>query len=142
MCLKLNKLILNEQVENKIVELVETEMNKENVVIFYQLVTLFNLNKFQQQLRSKVHITYYLVTIRATFLELNYKSVVKILDNSELEIIQHLGVRDAINIWVQYKSEERSKYEMKFFKKLFRLRKVEGISHIARRKSFFNWINK
>ena len=85
-------------------------MNNKNVVLCYQSANIFNLEKYQQPLRSKVHITYHLVANRATFLELDYESVRKILGDSELETIPQLEHSDAVNQWIQHKSEERGRF--------------------------------
>ena len=102
--LKLNKFILNEE-ENKTTELIESKMSNKNVEIFYQLGNNFNLQKFQQQLRSKAHITYHLVANRAKFLELDIDSVIETLKG--LQTIPQLELRDAANEWVKSDPDQR-----------------------------------
>ena len=91
-------------------EIVESKVSNENVVIFYQLANIFNLQKFQQQLRSKAHITYHLVANRAKFLDLDYKSVDNILNNSEFGAILEFQLGNAAVEWLQHKSEERGRF--------------------------------
>ena len=80
-------------------------MSKKNFKIFYQLGNYFNLQKFQQQLRSKAHITYHLVANRAKFLELDIDSVIETLKG--LQTIPQLELRDAANEWVEYDPDQR-----------------------------------
>ena len=102
--LKLNKFILNEE-ENKTTEFIESKMSNKNVEIFYQLGNNFNLQTFQQQLRSKTHITYHLVANRDRFLELDIDSVVETLKG--LQTIPQLRLEDAANEWVEYDPDKR-----------------------------------
>ena len=136
--IKINKILLNEDVESKIHEYIKDKKDIKNVFSFYPLAKLLNLSRPAKAVF--IHIECYFTTLVETqnFLELDYTFISRILASSGLLITSELEVYNAANEWLSYKIGERSMFAKDLLQKVrLPLLSAEALRFLLNKSSSF-----
>ena len=80
-------------------------------MLFYQLVVQFKLTDLNITVFRYIERCFSMIVDTKSFIELDIKTVSKILASSSLQIDSEVEVYNAANKWLNCNSEERSKFE-------------------------------
>ena len=108
--IKSKKLSLNENGWNEYYEFKMDKLKIGNAAFFYQVANIFYLQGLQKTVFSCIKRCFSMVVETKSFLELDYMSTRRILAESKLQIFSELEVYNAVNTWLRYNVEERSKF--------------------------------
>ena len=108
--LKANKLILNEDEENKLSKQIEQRVSVDKVAILYSLSKLFNLSSLSEVSLLCMERCFAMFADSRDFLELEFAAVSKLLSSKELHIDSELQVFNATSDWLSHDATERSKF--------------------------------
>ena len=108
--LKANKIFLNEDAESEICKIAEHKIKVYNATALYNTSILYNFPGLSKLSLRLIERCFSKIAGSPKFLELNFKSVAKILSSDELNIDSELQVYFAANDWLSYNVEERSKF--------------------------------
>ena len=107
--LKLNALVLNQNVENKISRYIHGRMAFKNVLIFYQFSRVFGLSSLYRQSLNCVERCFTMLAETRNLLELDYTAIVKLLGSNQLHITSELEVFNLADAWLSHNIEEHTK---------------------------------
>ena len=137
--LKRNKLILNEDVENILIEYIKKEVKNEKVVFYCQLAHTFEITELAKITIAYIHRFFTMIAESPEFLELSFYLVSKILSSSQLEITSEMEVSNAINFWINHCLKQRNKYALCLLKKVrLPLLSDYALKHILVKSSSFS----
>ena len=108
--------MLIEDFEKEIYNNIKEKSNIQNVVAIYYFFRLFNLSSVSKKSFQFIERCFPILVDSTPFLELEFKSISKILSSSELNIDSELEVFEAVVSWLGHK-KERSKYAKHLFLK-------------------------
>ena len=108
--LKLNKLLLNKNIENKISEYIHDKTIIQKVITFYHLASIFELPNLARKSLSCIERCFTMLAETPMFLELRYTLIAKVLISSHLHITSELEVFNAANGWLSHNLNERRKF--------------------------------
>ena len=80
------------------------------VTTHYQFAKLFRLTKLSEKSFGYIQRCFEMVVETQNFLELDFTFVAKILSSSGLHITSEVQVFDAVDDWINYNKQERSKF--------------------------------
>ena len=116
--LKLNKLMLNEDENLKVLNWMKDKVAKNNVLTIYSLAKLYKLANFSDSSLLYIERCFQIVVETQNFLHLDFNLVVKILSSSELNIHSEVEVFNSAIAWLKHNIEERSKYSKQLLSKV------------------------
>ena len=90
-------------------KLIESKLNIKNTAVIYSVSQLFNCSIVSKALLEFIERCFPMFVDSTSFLELDYKHILKILSTSELNIDSEMEVFNAIVSWLGH-NKERSKY--------------------------------
>ena len=111
--LKDDKVMLVEDKERKKYKLIESKVSVKNVAVLYFISQLFNCSVVSKALLEFIERFFPMFVDSTSFLELDFKHILKIVSTSELNIDSEMEVFNAVVSWLGHK-KERSKYAMIF----------------------------
>ena len=94
-------------------KLIESKLNIKNTAVIYSVSQLFNCSVMLKALLELVEQFFPMFFDFTSFLELDFKHILKIVSTSELNIDSEMEVFNAVVSWLGHK-KERSKYAMIF----------------------------
>ena len=109
--MKLNKMFLNENEDNKIKKTIISKIDKKNCLVVYCLSNIFELSNSIKVSMSLIEQCFSLFADSDNFLELEFYYIIKILSSSGLNIDSELQVFSAADSWLSHDITERSKHE-------------------------------
>ena len=115
--LKENETVLNEVLEKELYKTVEVKINASNVAALYNFSQLFSSSNVSKPPLQFIERCFPMFVDSTSFLELDFKSVSKILSSSELNIDSEMEVLSAVVAWLGHK-KERKIYAKKLFLKI------------------------
>ena len=115
--LKNDKVMLVEDKGREKYKLIESKLNIKNVALFYSLSQLFNCTIVSKDLLEFIERCFPMFVDSTSFLELDFKIILKILSSSELNLDSEMEVFNAIVFWLGH-NKERSKYAKGLFLKV------------------------
>ena len=107
---KLNKLMLKNDIN--INKFILDKINVENATTFYKLAKLYKISIVKLSL-SYIDRCFTMVVKSQNFLELDYKTVTKILKSCKLSVQTELEVFRSANNWLKYNTKKRNKFAKK-----------------------------
>ena len=125
--LKLNRLLLHKDVENKFVKYMADNITVEKVATYYKVASLFSLFLLYKQSLCYVERCFPMVADSLNFVNLDYNLVAKVVSRSELHIDSELQVYYALDKWLSHNIIERSKYAVDLMLKI----RLSLLSHHA-----------
>ena len=108
--LKTNSVLLNEVKGNETCKDLEIKINFNNAATLYSISQIFQLSSLSKFTLPFIERCFPMVAESDNFLELQFKSVAKILSNSALNIDSELQVYNAAYSWLCHNITERRKY--------------------------------
>ena len=90
-------------------KLIESKLNIKNTAVIYSVSQLFNCSIVSKALLEFIERCFPMFVDSTSFLELDYKHILKILSTSELNIDSEMEVFNAIVSWLGH-NKKRSKY--------------------------------
>ena len=138
--------MLSEEQENGINKHIDDKLNTKNVIAVYYFSRQFNSLTVSNISFQFIKRCFPTIVDNTSFLDLDFRSVSKILSSSELNIDSELEVFNAVVAWIDYK-KERSKHAKSLFMKIrLSLLSVPALNYVSDKiSSFFNdcaFINK
>ena len=88
----------------------KVQKNMHNVTLYYKLANIFNLSSLAQATLRGIERCFTFVVETNNFLKLDFSLVRKILSSSELHTTSEIEVFNIVNDWINYNTEERSKF--------------------------------
>ena len=129
--LKSKKILLLNDVEKKCFNRTEKEVRNRNVATFYQIATIFNFDKLEKFSMCYIERCFPMVCKKNNFKNLSLALIVKITSSSELSIDSEMEVINAIDNWISYDFEERSKFAIRLLSKVrFNLLSFDALNSI------------
>ena len=80
------------------------------MLTFYNLTVFFKLNNLSKFTLSYIQRCFTMTVDTENFLNLEFRSVAKILSCSELNVTSELKIFKAVQTWINYNSEKRNKF--------------------------------
>ena len=108
--IKSNKLLKSEDLDIKVFNYLKGKITIENVFTFYVFADTFKLNNLSKITLRYIQRCFTMTTDTENFLNLEFRSVGKIISSSELNITSELEIFRVVQAWISYNKEERSKY--------------------------------
>ena len=109
--IKLYKLFLDRNLENKMSEFVRYKLDGQNVLINYRLSKSFNLTSLCKTTFNYIERSFTSLAKTENFYELEFTEVLKILKSPKLLITSEIEVYKSADRWIAYKkNRERSKF--------------------------------
>ena len=134
---KLNKLKVNNGTNIKICKIIQGKMSVENVLTFYTLAKLYNLNNVAQSSLITIERCFQVLSKCQNFLHLDLRLISKILSSSGLNIHTEVEVFDAVNTWLKHNKEERSQHAKHLLLTVrLSLLSADALEYIVHRKLF------
>ena len=119
--MKANNVFLHKDLENKKLKNFHDIKNKVtvyNVATFYQITDCFNFSKISKPSLCYIQRFFALVSKEKNFLLLNFTRVANIISSSELNTHSELDVLNAVDEWVSYDFDKRSKFAVSLLSKV------------------------
>ena len=116
--LKSKKILLLHDVEKKNFNRTEKKVRNRNVATFYQIATIFNFDKLEKFSLCYIERCFPIVCKKNNFKNLSLALFAKIISSSELNIDSEVEVINAVNNWISYDFEERSKFANRLLSKV------------------------
>ena len=136
--MRTNTVFLDEVKGNKISAYLETKQNVNNAATFYYISNVFKPSNCSTFSLRFVERCFPMVVESNEFLELDFKSVGKILSSSELNIDSELQVFNAADEWLCHNITGRSKYAKYLLLKIrISLLSIPALNYIIRNESCF-----
>ena len=108
--LKLNKLLLNSNLDSIFRDYIENKISIRNVLTFYHLIDTFKVLCVSKTTFNYIERCFTMLAESLNFLELNIDLVKKVLASSHLRVTSETEVFHAADAWINYKVEERSMF--------------------------------
>ena len=108
--IKLTKHSFNEHLVSEDFENFNEKLQIKNAMLFYQLAFKFNLSDLNITVFRYIERCFSMIVDTESFLELDFKTVSKILASSSLQIDSEVEVYNAANKWLNHNIKERSKF--------------------------------
>ena len=108
---------MNTDVEKKISKIIDQKKAIKNAAIFYQLAIHFNLQSSREVLLSYIEFCFTMVVDTKSFSELDFRSVLTLIESSNLRIDSELEVYNAAETWLIYNLKNAAKWQKVFYKK-------------------------
>ena len=105
--LKDDKVILIEDNGREIYKLIESKRNIKNVAVLYFISQLFNCSVVSKELMQFIERCFPMFVDCTSFLDLDFKIILKIFSSSELHIDSEMQVFNAVVSWLGYKKERK-----------------------------------
>ena len=132
-----NKVLINKDAENELCKGIEDRININNATALYYLSHLFNSPNVSKPALQLMERCFPMLVDSRSFLELDYKSVIRILSSSYLHIDSELEVFNAIVMWLSH-LKERGKYAKNIlFMVRLSLLSISALKHIKSKYSCF-----
>ena len=136
--LKVNKVLLLEDVQNKSITNLEEQIAVDNVATYGTIAKLFALKNLSQFSLCLIERCFTMFIDSHDFYELDYNFVAKILSSSELNIDSELQVFNAADSWLKYDFIERAKFAKNILLKVrFSLLSDHALKNILTKTSSF-----
>ena len=108
--LKTNKILLNEDVKNKVCMQINKKCSLDKVTMLYSTSKLFNLSSLSKKSLRCMERCFALFADSHNFLELDYAAVSKLLSSDKLHIDSEIQVFTAANIWLSHDIRQRGTF--------------------------------
>ena len=105
--MKNNKVLLNKDKEKTMYRYIEDKINIKNVTILYIFFELFGSSNASKSPLQFIERNFPMFAESTSFLELDFKRIIKILSSSELHIDSEMEVFDAIVSWLGHNKERK-----------------------------------
>ena len=115
--LKDNKTVLNGVIEKELFKTVESKINTNNIAALLNFSQLFSSSNASKPPLQFIERRFQMFVDSTSFLELDFKSVSKILSSSELNVDSEMEVFNAVCSWLGH-NKERCKYTKDLFLKI------------------------
>ena len=102
----------------KVFESFNEKLQMKNAVLFYEIGVKFNRSDLNITVLRYIERCFSMIVETESFLELDFKTISKILASSSLQIDSEVEVYNAANKWLNHNIEERSKYARKLLLKV------------------------
>ena len=109
---------LNGHLNSVVFENFSENLKIQNAAFFYQLALIFNLPGLQITVFRYIERCFTIIVESESFLELDSKTISKILASSSLQIDSEVEVYNAANKWLNHNSGERSMYSKQLLLKV------------------------
>ena len=116
--IKLAKSSLNEHLISKRFENSNEKIQIKNAVLFFTLASKFNLSDLNITVFRYIERCFNMIVETESFLELDFKTVSKILASSSLQIDSEVEVYNAANKWFNHNIEKRRSFASKLILKV------------------------
>ena len=105
-----SNILLNENIDNELCKYIKNAVNVNNVVAVYYTSQLFKHSSLFKLSLCYIERCFSIIADSKRFLDLDFKSVYKILSSSNLNIDSEFEVFNTANVWLSHKVTERIKY--------------------------------
>ena len=116
--MKEKKILLLNNTNYKNFKQIEKIVRNRNVATFYQIASIFNFTELQTFSMCYIERCFPIVCEKNNFKILEFAQVAKIISSSELHIDSEMEVIIAIDNWISYDFEERSKFAVRLLSKV------------------------
>ena len=112
-------ILLYQDMRRKLCVYIESKINEETALIYYQLASFIHLTNFAKEIFSYIQRDFLTVAETKQFLKLDYKVLAKIISSCQLSTTSELEVFDRVDSWLSYDISKRNKYAKEL---LFKIR--------------------
>ena len=116
--LKAKKMLFLNDVEKKDYKRIEKKVRNRNVATIYQVASIFNFTELYKLSLCYIERCFPVVCEKYNFKMLSFARIAKIVSSSELNIDSEMEVIKAIDSWINYDFEERSKFASRLLSKV------------------------
>ena len=116
--LRLNKSFKIDHINSKTDEYFTRRISVQNAACYYHFASKLNYARLAAESFKYIARCFTMVVETDGFLELDYVSVGKIIDSSELDVTSELEVFNALDRWLSHNIEERSKFAKELLMKV------------------------
>ena len=137
--LKLTKVMLSNDFQNKTERHFKTKLKFKNALLFFQIAVVFNLSEVYKLAKNYVEHCFAMIAESDNFLHLDYNCLSKILQSSYLNIHSEIEVFEASDKWLSYKMEDRKMFSKNVLSKVrLPLLSDHEINYFIKRSSSFS----